>query len=200
MSSWALHGQPLWTFPTITASVPLSDSKAVSDSHLPPEFQLRKSHGLLDASTQVSLSPIHPPCFQLSLGSLPNLLLPRVPLSRRAVLPILQVSACVLPSPESPDSPRVLGLVLDRPQLIHMASQVCLPPNPFLSPPWPRTGLSHLGPHSSHILWLPASTQPFQFPLHLSLTCPPSAQNLSVVPRYLQNKVSAPHCGSQSPE
>lgn len=88
--------------PTIADSGPLSDTKAISNSHLFPELELCKYHGLLDTSLKVSPTPLHPLCPQLPSASLPNLLLLRVPISRTAILPILQVSACVPAPPETP--------------------------------------------------------------------------------------------------
>lgn len=61
--------------PIIADSDPLSDTKAISNSHLFPELQLCKSHGLLDTSLKVSPISLYLLCPQLPLASLPNLLL-----------------------------------------------------------------------------------------------------------------------------
>ena len=132
--------------PSPSDSFGSSDSKAVSDSYLLSELQLCKSHGLLDTSTQVSLSPLYP-CLQLSLATLPNLPLPWVPIPRTAVLPTLQVSTCVLPSPESPDAPRVLG----PPRTYPLGLPRVSPTHPF---PLPSKAMN----------WPPSPGSPFHLP------------------------------------
>ena len=61
-SHWGLHGQALGTSLTTADAAPLSNLKAVPNSHLLSELQVWMSHGLLDTSPKMSQIPLYPLC------------------------------------------------------------------------------------------------------------------------------------------